>query len=84
MIICTLKESVPFVLSYSGLGKKQVKEHNATTCRRQLKFYLHFYKTQLQVIVVLSSRQSIPLASYKEPYNVTERKPQAVQSTKPP
>lgn len=33
--------------------------------------------------VVLSSRQSIPLVSYKEPYNVTERKPQAVQSTRP-
>ena len=29
------------------------------------------------------SRQSIPLVSYKEPYNVTERKPEAVQSTKP-
>ena len=83
MIICTLKESVPFVLGYS-LEKKQVKGHDTTTCRRQVKFYLHFYKTQLQVIVVLSSRQSIPLVSYKEPYNVTERKPQAVQSTKPP
>ena len=45
MIICALEESVPFVLGYSGLGKKQVKEHDATTCGRQVKVYLHFYKT---------------------------------------
>lgn len=45
MIICELEESVPFVLGYSGLGKKQVKEHDATTCGRLVKVYLHFYKT---------------------------------------
>ena len=83
MIICALGESVPFVLGYSGLGKKQVQEHDGTTCGRQVKVYLHFYKTLLQVIVVLSSRQSIHLVPYKEPYNVTERKSQAVQLTKP-
>ena len=45
MIICALEKSVPFVLGYSGLGKKRVKEHDATTCGRQVKVYLHFYKT---------------------------------------
>ena len=27
------------------LGKKRVKEHDATTCGRQVKVYLHFDKT---------------------------------------
>ena len=45
MIICALEESVPFVLRYSGLGKKQVKEHDTTMCGRQVKVYLQFYKT---------------------------------------
>ena len=45
MIICALEEAVPFVLGYSGLGKKQVKEHDGTTCGRQVKVYLPFYKT---------------------------------------
>ena len=45
MITCALEKSVPFVLGYSCLGKKRVKEHDATTCGRQVKVYLHFYKT---------------------------------------
>ena len=45
MIICALEKSVPFVLCYSGLRKKRVKKHDATTCGRQIKVYLHFYKT---------------------------------------
>ena len=45
MVICALEESVPFVLGYSGLGKKQVKEYDGTTCGRQVKVYLHCYKT---------------------------------------
>ena len=44
MIIWALEESVPLVLGYSGHGKAG-----------QGTVYLHFYKTQLQVIVVLSS-----------------------------
>ena len=45
MIICALEKSVPFVLGYSGLGKKRVKEHDVTTCGRQVKVYLQFYRT---------------------------------------
>ena len=32
-------------LGVLALGKKRVKEHDATTCGRQVKVYLHFYKT---------------------------------------
>ena len=70
MINYALEESVPFILGYSGLWKKQVKEHDATTCEVQVKVFLHFYKPYLQMKVVLSSRQSIPLLSYKEAYIV--------------